>query len=320
MNSSQHKRMLAISERGIGDALTLTPVLAELKRSHPEIEIDFLAPSLRALAANFRHLANFIDDDMIEGKSRQEQISWLKQQNYEWVWNTQNQKSPWRGALEEAGNPNWISALPHRKWPKRQVVQLRLQQLRKLFPNLNSVNDPTIELTEEQRQEQADFLEHLANYQTSIAIQPWGKDPNKIWSVDKYREVMLRLTSRPSACVVLFLSPEEEQLFGTDYLPHQPNLIRICEPLSAALPKLAACNVFIGNDSGFYHLAHALGLRAVGIYRTWGSRMIWSYRTNRSRGLSFYLPRLLRKYWRNFISVRQVLAAADSLTKADSRN
>ncbi len=317
MNDELAGKLLVISEKGIGDALTLIPCLQEIKRIYTKIEIDFLAPGIQPLAKNFQDFTNFINPS-IQQKSLEEKLNWLKNQDYKWVWNTENKEKGWRLLLAQANKPGWTSAPPHRSWPKKQVVQLRLLQFRELLPGLQNAIDPEIHLTDDQEIEKCEFDQLLTNYSDTISIHPGGNDPNKIWDMRKYHRVIEKLTGRNSTVVVLFLTKDDLSNFDEKYLSNRPNLVRITEPLKSAVPKLAACKLFIGNDSGFYHLAHALGLSVVGIYRTWGSKKIWSYQSSRAKALGFFLPRLLRNHWRKFISVKKVLKAVDALL--DVRN
>lgn len=305
-------KLLIISEKGIGDGLTLIPCLQEIQRIHPQADIDFLAIGLQSLSRNFHDLANIVDPS-IQQFSIEEKSNWLKSQDYKWVWNTENKAEGWRKILNQINNPDWISAPPHRQWPKKPVIQLRLQQLRILFPKLQRVNDPFIQLTKEQESIRNDFAKTLKKFSTVVAIQPSGNDPRKIWSKEKYHKLIEKLTTKKSTAVVLFLTKSDLPNFGDEVLQNKPNLFRIVEPLKTAIPKLAACKIFIGNDSGFYHLAHALGLSVVGIYRTVGSKKIWSYRTQRARAFSFFLPHIFRDHWQKFISVKRVIQAVDEL-------
>lgn len=312
MSEAKSGSLLVISERGIGDALTLIPALTELRRVSPQVKIDMIAPGIGPLEANLYGLVRLIDPDDTPLETPASLRSWLNARGYVWVWNTLNSDQMWRECLRSADNPRWISAPPHGSWPKQPVILLRMKQLQVLFPELRRVSPAAIRLTQEQLDEKDRFAAQFPLSGTLIAIQPGGNDPNKVWSKEGFIEVILRLSIDTSRIVVLFLHKGE----WTDTIPEvldRPNIVTVRKSLSTAMAMLAACNVFIGNDSGFYHLAHALGLGVVGIYRTTGSRKIWSYESDRSRGLSFYLPPALRKHWRRFITADRVVKAALSV-------
>jgi ADP-heptose:LPS heptosyltransferase len=84
--------------------------------------------------------------------------------------------------------------------------------------------------------------------------------------------------------------------------------------LDEVVPKLAACDLYIGNDSGFYHLGFALGSRVVGIHRSLRGAQRWAYRSSRSRVVVNWVPRQLGRDWTRFVSVARVLRAARQVT------
>ncbi|WP_041468620.1 glycosyltransferase family 9 protein [Chloroherpeton thalassium] len=310
---SSSKKLLVISERGLGDALTLLPSLAALSGARPEINIQLLAPGLYSLSPNLRNFIELIDHKSLALLGSQEKAAWLRAQNFDWVWNTENQRSPWRPILQAAENPNWISALPHKKWPKKPVLDIRFQQLKMLFPELSGYVDFLLPLTAEQLVAKEAFLRTVSNTsQHVIAIQPGAADKNKTWPPEKFRELTHALIATGRVTVLFFIGKFEAETFTPEFLPAQKNLIRVQAPLGEVLPKLAACELFIGNDSGFYHLAHALGIKTVGIYSRRRSVKVWAYSARRSKAVWFPLPKPLRHHWKKMISVQRVLNAIAS--------
>jgi ADP-heptose:LPS heptosyltransferase len=114
--------------------------------------------------------------------------------------------------------------------------------------------------------------------------------------------------------VLFFLSEAESFFRAPGYLPDDPNLQLVSDRLDDVVPKLAACDLYIGNDSGFYHLAFALGLRVVGIHRSLRGAQRWGYRSPRSRLVINWVPRQLDRNWSRWVSVSRVLRAARELT------
>lgn len=108
----------------------------------------------------------------------------------------------------------------------------------------------------------------------------------------------------------MFLGQAEAHFGAPGYLPERANLRPVREPLDSAVAKLAACDLLIGNESGFYHLAFALGLKVVGIFRSLRAARRWTYRSPRSRVVIAWMPRPFRRDWTRWISVARVLRAA----------
>lgn len=301
---------LAIAERGIGDALTMIPSLRALRAAHPELRIEFLAPGLFPLAANLRDTATFLDHRPLAALADEERLAWLRQRNVTWVWNTEAEAGAWSRALPSAGRPNWFTAPTQRHWGGSQVLRVRFAQIQVLFPDLRVPGAIDLSLTPEQ-----ETVRHslVAPASTVIAIQPGAGHPKRVWPPEKFAALISELTLRPAVTVRLFLSDDEAHFMDPGFLPERANLQCVREPLDAALPRLATGDLFIGNDSGFYHLAFALGLRVLGIFRSLSSVRRWAYRSPRARTLFPFVPEPFRGEWSRWISVRRVLRAAHRL-------
>lgn len=312
---SSKQKLLVISERGLGDALTLLPSLNALKAARPALQIEMIAPGLLALARNVKDTAEVIDHRPVVALTSEEKPLWLADQGYTWIWNTENQKSPWRPIIEKAGNPNWISSLPHRKWPKRPVLNIRFEQLRELFPELTAYQEPCIPLLDGQKELRDKFRAQFPENHHLVAIQPGGANPQKVWPAEKFRELAQTLIGLGNVTVLFFLGKLELEAFTPGFLPETEHLRRIEEPMEGVLPKLAACDLFIGNDSGFYHLAYALGLKTTGLFSRRRSVKVWAYSSARSRAIYFPLPKPFRHHWKTYLSVQSVFKAVVSELK-----
>lgn len=306
-------RLLVISEKGLGDALTLLPALRALKLQRPETEIFMFAPGLFRLAENYRDWLQLLDHRWLSAATTTEMQDWLQRQDFRWVWNTENEHSAWRGIFAAAGNPRWVSAPPHRTWPRRPVLELRRAQLQTLFPDLPTHAAPALPLTTAQQQGRDQFRSQFAATERLIAIQPSANDHTKVWPAEKFRQLAQTLITRPATTVVFFLDTALAEIFIPELLGSLPNIVRVCEPLETALAKLAACDIFVGNDSGFYHLAYALGVPVVGIYRSRRNMKVWAYRSPRARAVWVYLPSSIRRHWQKVVSVRAVRRAVAAL-------
>ena len=304
---------LAIAERGIGDALTLLPSLRALRGAQPDLRIDLLTPGLFPLAENLRSTATVLDHRPIIGLLSRERLAWLGARNTHWVWNTEGEQGLWTRAVRGSARRTWVNALPQQCWGAGYVVRVRFEQLRMLFPELREPGRMGLSLTPVQRSERDAFRAGFPQGQLLVAIHPGAGDPNRAWPTEKFRALALALAERPDVTVLLFLSDTDAIFRTPGYLADLPNLRCVSEPLRAALSKLAACDLFIGNDSGFYHLAFNLGLRVVGVYRSLRSAQRWSHRSPRSRAVVCWMPHQLDRDWTRWVSVRRVLRAVRRL-------
>jgi ADP-heptose:LPS heptosyltransferase len=312
-NDLSRPGFVAIAERGIGDALTLLPSLRALRAARPELRIELLTPGLYPLADNLRDTATILDHRPLNGLGDEARLAWLRARNAGWVWNTEGERGPWTAALRRSDHPTWVTAPSQREWGSRNVLRVRFAQLRELFPGLTAPGEVGIRLTPAQEAARRAFRAAFPHDSLLVAIQPGAGDPKRTWSAEKFRALAGALAERPQVTVLFFLSDTEALFRAPGYLPDRVNLRRVSARLEDVVPKLAACDLCIGNDSGFYHLAFALGLRVVGIHRSLRGAQRWSYRSPRSRLVISWMPRQLERDWVRWVSVRRVLRAARRL-------
>jgi ADP-heptose:LPS heptosyltransferase len=304
---------VAIAERGIGDALTLLPSLRALRAAHPDLRIELLTPALYPLADNLRDTATVLDHRPLDGLGDEARLAWLRVRNPGWVWNTEGERGPWTAALRRSDDPTWVTAPSQREWGSRNVLRVRFAQLRELFPGLTAPGEVSMRLTPAQEAARRAFRAGFPHDSLLVAIQPGAGDPKRNWSAEKFRALAGALADRPKVTVLFFLSDTEALFRAPGYLPDRVNMHYVSARLEDVVPKLAACDLCIGNDSGFYHLAFALGLRVVGIHRSLRGAQRWAYRSPRSRVVISWMPRQLEQDWARWVSVPRVLRAARRL-------
>jgi ADP-heptose:LPS heptosyltransferase len=304
---------VAIAERGIGDALTLLPSLRALRAAHPDLRIELLTPGLYPLADNLRDTATVLDHRPLDGLGDEARLAWLRVRNPGWVWNTEGERGPWTAALRRSDDPTWVTAPSQREWGSRNVLRVRFAQLRELFPGLTAPGEVGMRLTPAQEAARRAFRAGFPHDSLLVAIQPGAGDPKRNWSAEKFRALAGALADRPKVTVLFFLSDTEALFRAPGYLPDRVNMHYVSAGLEDVVPKLAACDLCIGNDSGFYHLAFALGLRVVGIHRSLRGAQRWAYRSPRSRVVISWMPRQLEQDWARWVSVPRVFRAARRL-------
>jgi ADP-heptose:LPS heptosyltransferase len=311
------ERLLVISEIGIGDGLTLIPVLRQLRNQRPGLHVDMIAPGLESIRENFQDVVTILNPNELLFTNNEDREEWLRKREYTYVWNTQNERSPWRLVLHNFGNARWISSAPHNTWEHRYILDIRLSQLQILFPDLRSYPPLSLTLTDRQVSVGHSFTSRYPEKNLLIGIHPSAKDRTKAWSIDKYVQTAMLLSKLPSVRVLFFAAPGDTELIAQKLPQDNEDIEIVTDPLSDAIAILSACRVFIGNDSGFYHLAFALGLKVIGLYRSRRNMKIWSHPSERSKHICFYLPAFARGHWRKFISVERVYNTAIELTGSE---
>jgi len=102
-----------------------------------------------------------------------------------------------------------------------------------------------------------------------IAIHPGSGSPSKNWPAENYVRLIHRLLDREvTERILLFLGPAECQTAAYWKERIRRREVEIFEnySLDKVLQRLASAHIFIGNDSGFSHLAAVLGLPTLAIF------------------------------------------------------
>ena len=96
-----------------------------------------------------------------------------------------------------------------------------------------------------------------------IAVHPGSGGMPKCWLLERYFELIVRLQSGDDDFVVLFTGEAEDgeiRQAVRRYARGRKNMLHADGfPLMSAAALLSHCGLYVGNDSGFSHLAGALG-------------------------------------------------------------
>jgi ADP-heptose:LPS heptosyltransferase len=141
---------------------------------------------------------------------------------------------------------------------------------------------PKVYLTEEDKKfAESFFCPHgaQAGNRMAIAIHPGSGGRQKCWPVERFAEVIRRLSEEAVWQILLVEGPAD-----ADRVRKILELAPECKPTRLnhlSLPKLAAvlekCDAFLGNDSGVTHLAAAVGTKVLALFgptdpAVWGPR------------------------------------------------
>jgi heptosyltransferase-2 len=102
-----------------------------------------------------------------------------------------------------------------------------------------------------------------------IAIHPGSSNPVKIWSSDSYAELVRKVKTELN-CNVVILGTADERILSEDIIKKANrgaiNLVGDLD-LKELAALLARSALFIGNDTGPMHMAAALGVPVIAIFR-----------------------------------------------------
>lgn len=112
-----------------------------------------------------------------------------------------------------------------------------------------------------------------------IALHPGSGSRHKLWPVEKFLDLMVRITVHLGFKIILLIGPAEREYLGSGL-----DLMRSSNPVWAedlSLIQVASllerCRCYIGADSGITHLAAAVGIPTIALFgptdpRIWGPR------------------------------------------------
>jgi ADP-heptose:LPS heptosyltransferase len=105
----------------------------------------------------------------------------------------------------------------------------------------------------------------------TLGIHPgsmaWKGNEVKRWPYERFAELARYAASRGRS-VRFFLGPHEvdEAMRAERDFRDAEGISIVREPLAEAARRLAECEVFVGNDAGFSHLAAGLGVKTLALY------------------------------------------------------
>jgi len=131
---------------------------------------------------------------------------------------------------------------------------------------LDGVPLPVLSVTDDERSDAAKLLESydVSAQDIVVGIHPGGSHAAKRWSVDNFSQVGRTLAERYGAKLIVFVDPEGS---GSDMQLGQ-NAAFVRTSIREMMALLTQCDLLICNDSGPMHMAAALGVPVVAVFKT----------------------------------------------------
>lgn len=259
------KKILVCSFSFIGDAVLSTAVIQPLRARFPNTHITFLVGlSAFDLLANDPQLdATFVYDNRGEHagiKGRMELIKSLRREKFDLVVNLRDSF-----VARCIGAEHWGLVRGERE---RHAVTRYLEVLSKQGVGTTDAH-PHLQLTEAERTTASRFLADagVKSERLLIGIHPGGNWEYKLWSAEKYAQLASTLCQKKNASILLFAGPNERELQAqvADMMDAPPILVETAD-LREVAALIAACDVYIGNDTGPMHIAAAVGTPVIALF------------------------------------------------------
>lgn len=259
------KKILVFSFSFIGDAVLSTAVIQPLRSHFPDTHITFLVgPSAFDLLANDPQLdATLVYNNREKHaglKGRLKLISTLRSEKYDLVVNLRDSLS-----ARCIGAEHWGLVRGDRE---RHAVARYLEVLSRHGVGTTDAN-PRLRLTEAEQSNASRFLADagIEAERTLIGIHPGGNWIYKLWNAEKYAQLANALVSDKSVTILLFSGPNERELQAqvVGMMDTPPILVKTAN-LREVAALIAACDVYIGNDTGPMHIAAAVDTPVVALF------------------------------------------------------
>ena len=259
------KKILIFSFSFIGDAVLSTAVIQPLRAHFPNAHITFLVgPSAFDLLANDTQLdATLVYDNQREHaglNGRIKLIKTLRREKFDLVVNLRDSF-----VARCIGADHWGIVRGDRK---RHAVTRYLEVLSKQGVDVTDAQ-PHLQLTETEQATAHNFLAEagVKSERLLIGIHPGGNWIYKLWSADKYAQLASILSKEKNATILLFAGPNERELQSqvADMMDTPPILVET-ENLREVAALIAACDVYIGNDTGPMHIAAAVRTPVIALF------------------------------------------------------
>lgn len=286
-------RILIIAPNWIGDAVMSQPLLAQLKTSYPDSQIDVLASTW--VAPIYRACSEV--NEVIEAKLQHKKLQWhLRKQLAKQLQDNQYQICfVLPNSLKSALIP-WLANIPFRVGYRGE---LRFGFINFSLPNPSKINRPpmvehylalaslpdedlvtqssskipTLNVSVQAKQSVAEKLNATKINPQAIYVFCPGAEYGitKRWPTEHFAELAQKLVADNSGKHIILLGSKGDHALAENIQLHAPNLSNIHNwcgntSLDEAIALIGMSQAVVSNDSGLMHIAAALKTPQVAIF------------------------------------------------------
>jgi ADP-heptose:LPS heptosyltransferase len=252
------KRILVARGGAIGDFILTLPVFQALKASFPQATLACLSPVGRGEIAQMAGLADeirnvddrcwtsfFVRDGQFDGAA----CEWLS--SFDCIISfLYDPEEIWKNNVARVADAFYLSGCHRPVDEVREPASVILLRALEPIGIFKADTVPRIHLS----------LPKLDS--CTIALHPGSGSESKNWPVENWCE-LISLLLRQGNVELIIVGGEAEtkktRYLGNKFLDSKLRVL-LNEPLTNVARELAACQIFVGHDSGITHLAAALGL------------------------------------------------------------
>ena len=259
------EKILVFSFSFIGDAVLSTAVINPLRQRFPDAKITFLVGprAFDLLAADPQIDQVLVYDNRGEhagwrGKIRL--IQFLRREGFDLVVDLRD--SLWSRFV---GGKHWGM---RSRGKNTHAVTRYLNVLRRHGLNVNGAR-PQLQFPAPILAKRDAFLTEngINRHQVLVGIHPGGNWVYKLWGPESFAQIADRLCEKWNAQILLFAGSDERELQAkvANLMQCKPICVK-ADDLCQVAGLIAACDFYIGNDTGPMHIADAVGTPVVAIF------------------------------------------------------
>ena len=284
----------------IGDVVMTSVLCDSLKRSLPGCQVDYLM--YEAAASLFENHPNIDNVITVSASERKNPFKYLRKilrisrNNYDIIIDTTSTAKSELVSLLSHGAEYRIGRFKKGRGyaythllSKQELSGNKIQQRLKMLEPLKKaglpiVEDPQMRLYPTEQEcagMRACMVSHGVDFaRPVIAFAVSSRETEKRWREDYMLALVQHCLDRHKAQIVFFAGlPYEQAMIDSLHEQsggHKDIFSRIPSPsLRSLLPLFANCNMFVGNEGGPRHLAHAVGLPTVSVFSPIAERDEW---------------------------------------------
>lgn len=258
-------KILIFSFTFIGDAVLSTAVIQPLRRRFPDAHITFLVGTRAAALFTTEPQISAVHIYDNRGKhagwkGRLRLIKTLRREKFDIVINLRDSL-----VARFIGAEHW--GMGRSSGGNRHAVTRYLAVLQRRGVDTTDAH-PHLQLTEKEQAEARRFLVgEPSQSRLCIGMHPGGNWIYKLWDAQKYAQLATTLSEKLGATILLFAGPDERerQAQVANLIEPSPLLIKTGN-LRHLAAFIAACDVYIGNDTGPMHIAAAVDTPVVALF------------------------------------------------------